>query len=121
METITKTATVKVMLSHNYNHFETSISLENEEGIKIEEIDEARKDCSRLCDKAIKQYEQAIIIQIKRCKLADEKRQMDIEVKEIKEKDKEQRTVKEKATVKAFEEYNWELRWDYDDIDDGKL
>ena len=43
---------------------------------------------------------------------------MDIEVKEIKEKDKEQWTVKEKATVKAFEDYSWELRWDYND---GKL
>lgn len=41
MTTIRKSATVKVMLSHNYNHFEASIALENDEGVTVQDIDSA--------------------------------------------------------------------------------
>lgn len=77
MSTIIKSASVKVMLSYNYNHFEASMVVENEEGVTVQDVDNARKDCQRLCDKAIKQY------QI--------------------------------AKVKALEDHNWELKFDYED------
>lgn len=115
MTTIRKSATVKVMLSHNYNHFEASIALENEDGVTVEDIDNARKDCNRLCDKAIKQYNQAKMIESKRASMTHEKKNLEREVAEIKQKDKETWTVVEKAKVKALEDHNWELRWDYDD------
>jgi hypothetical protein len=115
MTTLRKSATVKVMLSHNYNHFEASIALENENGVTFEDIDNARKDCNRLCDKAIKQYNIAKNMEVKRLNLASEKRVLEREVADIKARDKETWTVTEKAKVKALEDHNWELRWDYDD------
>lgn len=59
METIIKTASVKVMLSYDYSHFEASMSLENESGLTMQEIDDARKKCQRLADKAVGQYKKA--------------------------------------------------------------
>jgi hypothetical protein len=117
--TIRKSATVKVMLSHNYNHFEASIALENEDGVTVEDIDNARKDCNRLCDKAIKQYNIAKVMESKRASLSNEKRNLEREVTEIKQKDKDTWTVIEKAKVKALEDHNWELLWDYDDESQG--
>ena len=114
-ETIRKSATVKVMLSYNYNHFEASIALENEDGLTTKDIDDARKDCNRLCDKAIKQYQQSKTIESKRANLTNEKRQLEREVAEIKQKDKALWSVTDKAKVKALEDHNWELQWDYDD------
>ena len=116
--TIRKSATVKVMLSHNYNHFETSIALENEDGVTVEDIDSARKDCNRLCDKAIKQYNLAKIVESRRANLLSEKRNLENEVALIKEKDRETWSVVEKAKVKALEDHEWNLKWDYDDNDD---
>lgn len=115
MTTIRKSATVKVMLSHNYNHFEASIALENENGVSFEEIDNARKDCNRLCDKAIIQYQQAKAHETKRLNLKSEKAQLEREVAEIKQREKEFWSVTDKAKVKALEDHNWELKWDYDD------
>jgi len=117
METIRKSATVKVMLSHNYNHFEASIALENESGVSVTDIDNARKDCNRLCDKAIKQYNFAKNMELKRIGLASEKRQLEREVADIKQKDTTLWTVTDKAKVKALADHNWELLWDYDDDD----
>lgn len=116
--TIRKSATVKVMLSHNYNHFETSIALENEHGVTVEDIDNARKDCNRLCDKAIKQYNLAKVVESRRANLLSEKRNLENEVALIKEKDRETWSVVEKAKVKALEDHEWNLKWDYDDNDD---
>ena len=114
-KTIRKSATVKVMLSYNYNHFEASIALENEDGLEVKDIDDARKDCNRLCDKAIIQYQQAKTIENKRANKVSEKRQLEREVAEIKQKDKSTWTVVEKAKVKALEDHDWNLQWDYDD------
>lgn len=50
-------ASVKVMLSYDYCHFE--ISKSTDEAITDERIDEMRKDCMRLADKAIAQYKTA--------------------------------------------------------------
>lgn len=58
-ETKIKTASVKVMLSYDYSHFETSMSIENENGLSMKDIDEARKNCQRLSDKAVSQYKTA--------------------------------------------------------------
>lgn len=110
-----KSATVKVMLSHNYNHFEASICLENEEGLTVTEINEARKDCNRLCDIAIRQYNDAKQVASRRAALRSEKSQLEREVKAIKEKDEKEWSVTDKAKVKALADHEWELLWDYDD------
>lgn len=118
--TIRKSATVKVMLSHNYNHFEASIALENENGVSIEDIDAARKDCNRLCDKAIKQYNLAKVMESKRLSLRSEKDMLEREVREIKQKDESLWTVVEKAKVKTLADHNWELLWDYEDDENDR-
>lgn len=115
MSTIIKSATVKVMLSHNYNHFETSICLENEEGIEITEINEARKCCNRLCDEAIKQFNDAKHVASRRANLKSEKAQLEREVKAIKEKEQKEWSVTDKAKVQALSDHEWSLQWDYDD------
>lgn len=55
-ETKISSASVKVMLSYDYSHFEVSMTLENDEGLTKKKIDEARKDCQRLADRAVEQY-----------------------------------------------------------------
>jgi len=114
-KTIIKSATVKVMLSHNYNHFEASLTLENETGLNVVEINEARKDCNRLCDIAIRQYNDAKQVAMRRANLKDEKKTLEREVKAIKEKDEKEWSVTDKAKVKALSDHDWELQWDYDD------
>jgi len=59
MPTKIKSASVKVMLSYDYSHFEASMQLENDEGLGMKDIDNARKNCQRLADKAVGQYKTA--------------------------------------------------------------
>lgn len=108
-------ATVKVMLSYNYNHFEASIELQNSDGICTDEINNARKDCNRLCDTAIQQYQQAKLVESKRANLRSERSQLEQEVRQLKQKDEKFWTVTEKAKVKALADHNWDLSWNYDD------
>lgn len=117
-QTIRKSATVKVMNSHNYNHFEASICLENDEGVSNLDIDEARKDCQRLVQKAILQYDKSKRVALAQANSASEKRILEMEVASIKQKPKEQWGVTEKAKVKALEDHNWEQQWDWEDDSD---
>lgn len=114
MKTIKKSASVKVMLSYNYNHFETSISLENEKGLTNKEIDEARKDCNRLCDRAISQYQKAKDNEGKRANQKWERKRLEDEVSEICRYKKEW-TSEEKAKVKALEDFEYKEIYDYDE------
>jgi hypothetical protein len=47
-------ATVRVMRSHDYCHFETSLSSDQE--LTLDEIDQMRKEAALLVDEAIRQY-----------------------------------------------------------------
>lgn len=110
----TKEASVKIMLSYNYCHFEISKTIEGEE-LSQKDIDEARKDCQRLADKAVKQYQLAKSVETRRANLSYEKQQLEREVKQIKEKPENTWTVTEKAKVKALADHNWDLQFDYED------
>jgi hypothetical protein len=121
-ETIIKSASVKVMQSYNYCHFEASMSLENESGLSKTDIDKARKDCQRLTDKAVKQYQTAKEMAAKRSDGEFSVRNFEAECKRIKEKDEHDRTLKEIAMLKQYEDEAWreqfEYNYDYDDDDD---
>ena len=125
METKIKTASVKVMLSYDYSHFEASISLENENGISINEIDTARKDCQRLADKAVGQYKVAKINAAQRSDNVYKMNNFEAECNRIKAKDEQDRTIKEIAMLKQYEDENWRAQFDsnynYDDDDDYNL
>jgi hypothetical protein len=119
METIIKQASVKVMLSHDYSHFEASMSLENENGIPLKDIDEARKNCQRLADKAVGQYKTAKSDAIKLTATSYERQQLEKEVREIKVNKSEcSWSVLEKAKVKALEDYRHQTMYDYNDDGD---
>lgn len=108
-------STVKVMLSYDYCHFEVSKTIVNEvnadsvftaPGLTQNEIDDVRKDCQRLADKAVGQYRTAKEMAAKRLGSSYERMQLEKEVREIKQKKDEYITPEDKAKIKAIEDYN---------------
>lgn len=119
MSTIVKTASVKVMLSYDYSHFEASMSLENDEGLSMKDIDDARKSCQRLADKAVGQYKTAKQAAAKRSDGQFQMQNFEAECKKILAKDDHDRTLKEIGMLKQYQDENWranfEYNYDYDD------
>ena len=119
MDTKIKDASVKVMLSYDYSHFEVSMTLENDNGLTLKEIDEARKNCQRLADKAVSQYKTAKLMAAKRIDGEYEMKNFEAECKRIKEKNEHDRTLKEIAMLKQYEDEKWREQfyyaYDYDD------
>ena len=110
-------ASIKVMNSYYYCHFEVALSVED---VEITDVDLLRKEAQRLVDKAIKQY-----------KIAKRVAQIDVtpshelirKVKAIKENfPQSEWSPEQQATVKEYEDRNFRasLSYDYqDDWDDG--
>ena len=121
METKIKNASVKVMLSYDYSHFEASMSLENDNGLTVKEIDAARKDCQRLADKAVAQYKTAKAQAAQRNDGQYKMKNFEAECIKIKAKDTHDRTLREIAMLKQYENENWQAQFDYDyDYDDDE-
>jgi hypothetical protein len=121
MHTIVKTASVKVMLSYDYSHFEASMSVENEAGLSIQDIDDARKSCQRLADKAVGQYKKAKEMASKRSDGEYRMNCFESECKKIAQKDEHDRTLKEIAMLKQYQDENWRAQFEYDyDYDDDE-
>lgn len=125
METIIKSASVKVMLSYDYSHFEASMSVENESGLTMSDIDDARKKCQRLADKAVGQYKKAKQMALNRTDGEYQMRNFQEQCERIKAKDEQDRTIKEIAMLKQYEDENWQANfmyeYDYDDDEDYGL
>lgn len=113
-------ASVKVMNSYDYCHFEVALS---EENVSIEDADNLRKEAQRLVDKAIKQYKIA-----KRAAMIDQTPSPELkrQVQVIKENfPQSEWTPEQQAVLKEFEDrnfrashpYNYEDDWDSDDQD----
>lgn len=112
-------ASVKVMRSHDYCHFEVCLSSEwgkTQEPPTISEIDELRKTAARLADKAVKQYKIAkanaeLMIQDK-YRLESIK----VDAKRAEMTPESERTPREKSAIKALADYNFTRnRYDYQD------
>lgn len=107
METIRKSASVKVMLSYDYCHFEVAMAVENEGGLTQKDIDNARKDCQRLADKAVGQYKTMKAAAAKRADGEYQMQNFDSECKRI------------LAMLKQYQDENWRAKfvyaYDYDD------
>jgi len=110
----TTVATVKIMLSHNYCHFEVSKQIEGED-ISQQDIDTTRKECQRLADRAVEQYKRAKDYEAKRAHNNNERLNMEREVSLIKQKPEDQWTVFDKAKVKALEDYHYVSLYNYED------
>ncbi|MGN6438509.1 MAG: hypothetical protein ACTHMM_18340 [Agriterribacter sp.] len=117
--TIIKSASVKVMRSYDYSHFEASMSLENDNGISPQEMDDARKTCQRLTDKAVGQYQVAKAKAADRTNAEWRKNEFLRQVKAIEAKSEGDRTINELAILKQYKDESWqsqfEDRYDYDD------
>ena len=107
-----ETASVKVMRSHDYCHFEVCLS--SSSATTPELVDELRKTAARLADKAVVQYR---IAKNNASRLLSEKYEREAvvdRVKRIREIPEGDRTVKQQAELKAFDDVSWEASRNYD-------
>jgi hypothetical protein len=120
-KTKTTSASVKVMLSYDYCHFETSMSMENEAGIPAKDIDEARKNCQRLSDKAVAQYKKAKQMASMRNDGEYQMKNFEETCKKIDRKPEGERTINEVAMLKQYQDEEWRAQFDYAyDYDDDE-
>jgi hypothetical protein len=111
-----ETASVKVMRSHDYCHFEVCLS--SNAAITGDQVDEMRKEAARLADKAVRQYR---IAKINAARLLDEKTQRGYlveRVARIRATPEGDRTVRDQAELKAYDDDRWEASRSYDYEDD---
>lgn len=113
MVTKIKNASVKVMLSYDYSHFEASMSLENDNGVEVHEIDNARKMCQRLADKAVGQYKTAKMHSAQRSDGQYKMQNFESECVKIKAKQDHDRTLKEIGMLKQYENEKWQEQFQY--------
>ena len=108
-------ASVKVMRSYDYCHFEVSLS--SDEEMSLKEINEMRKDAARLTDEAVRQYK------IAKEKLSDNwkfSRQETLKQADaIRKKDICDWTPEDKAVIKLISDKNWDEQWDYYDSEES--
>lgn len=115
-------ASVKVMLSYDYCHFEVSKS--SDEPLTDAEIDGMRKDVQRLANKAVSQYQIYKRMEMVRNTRKSEKEQQGREVERIELKPEGTRTLDEVAKVKAYHDRNWDeyiaAKYDFEDDYDSE-
>jgi hypothetical protein len=114
MKATIKSASVKIMLSYDYSHFETAMSVENENGLSMKDIDEARKNCQRLADKAVSQYKKAKQMADKRTDGKWKIQNFEAQCERISEKPEGERTINEIAMLKQYKDENWRSQFDYE-------
>lgn len=115
-----ESASVKVMRSHDYCHFEICLSTSTGHlPVGVDDVDELRKTAARLADKAVEQYKVAK----ENIELAmGDKAKLDsirYRHRDVLEKPEAERTPEEKALVKAIDDrgfrnrprYNYEDEW----------
>lgn len=120
-------ASVKVMRSFDYCHFEVCLSTSFEKTYPEEiqnmplvaaEVDELRKVAARLADRAVEQYKIAKANYAKR-ETESRDRQWEVNRMEaIRQKAEGDRTVREQAELKAFDDATWAASREYDYQDD---
>lgn len=107
-------ASVKVMLSHDYCHFEVVKSSEQE--LTNEQINEMRKDVQRLADEAVRQYKVAKEKSIR--DMSYEKQRFEARVREIQAKEEKSRTIEEVAMLKHYNDAQWQRQFEPYDYED---
>ncbi len=109
-------ASIKVMNSYDYSHFETSLS--GDKVMTIEEINGMRKVAQRLVDEAIRQYKVAKDMAGKKSNLQWERAILEKDVEIIQQIPKSEWTPEGKAKVKLIADKDWASQFDYDYEDD---
>lgn len=111
-----ESASVKVMRNHDYCHFEVCLSSSSANTPEL--VDELRKKAARLADKAVAQYR---IAKANTYRLLSENQRRQYVVdkaKLIREKPERDRTARDQAELKAFDDAAWEASRPYDYEDD---
>lgn len=104
-------ASVRVMRSHDYSHFE--VCLTSSEATTIEQANELRKAAARLADKAVAQF-----ITMKEAMAAKDNIKQDWLIKRAEETLPELRTPEQKAVIKYHSDKAFANRFVYDYEDD---
>lgn len=105
-------ASVKVMRSFDYCHFEVCLS--SSAANTPEAVDELRKTAARLADKAVEQYKVAKRNYAKRETEHYERQNEVSRMKFIRDTPEGDRTVSQQAQLKAFDDAKWETSHAYD-------
>ncbi len=110
-------ASVKVMRSYDYCHFEVALSIDD--AASDTDVDQLRKRAQRLADKAVEQYKVAKRMYDSLAVRKAEKNQLEREVARIEEIEPGDRTPHQQAKVKLLKDRNWQeyidQRYDYQD------
>jgi len=109
------TASVKIMLSYDYNHFE--ICLGSDMDLTLKEVNDLRKSAQRLSDEAVRQYKVAKEKASKQCHREYERKELEREVDRIICKPEGERSATDKAKLTALKDHAYweEHQYDYDD------
>lgn len=110
------TASVKVMRSYDYCHFE--IVLGSTEPLDLVGVDAMRKEAARLADKAVEQYKIAKRNAAKLLSEKEERKTVIRRAERIRGMAETDLSPEQQAELKAFDDQSWELsrRYDYDDV-----
>jgi hypothetical protein len=117
-------ASVKIMRSYDYCHFEICLGTDEEK--TLQQIDDLRKDAARLVDKAVAQYMKAKHIAQLRPSSAKDKADFERGCLAIAQKAEGDRSPNEQAMLKKYQDEKWQEQFDYnydyedDDEDDRK-
>lgn len=105
---------VKIMLSHDYNHFEICLSSDNEMNLK--QVNELRKSAQRLADEAVRQYK--VAKERAEHNLGYDKEQFIKKIDDIKNIAVNLRSIESVAMLKHYEDTEWQKQFDPYDYDD---
>lgn len=117
-------ATVRVMRSHDYSHFE--VCLTSNTATDPEMVDNLRKEAARLVDKAVDQFK-VMKENLSRLEVEERRRLYPTgHIRDIRSKKESDRTPEEMAVLKEYDDrchrnrirYNYENDWDEPDCQD---
>lgn len=108
-------ASVKIMLSYDYNHFE--VCLGSDEDLGIQAVNELRKTAQRLADEAVRQYKVAKHRAEQALRLGSERDYLKQQVASFSLMPESELTAEQRAKRKAVEdEAYWnQAEYDYED------
>lgn len=103
---------VKIMLSHDYCHFEIALSKDGE--LTEAGVNDLRKSAQRLADEAVRQYKAAKeMAQNREQAVYDRKRYLD-EIGRIEAVPESERNATQVAILKHHQDGEWEKQFDFD-------
>lgn len=119
-----KTASVKIMRSHDYCHFEVCLGSVSDDEFTIAQVDDMRKAAARLADKAVEQYKIAKEIAEAAISAASSREYNSARIEKLREIPDDAKTPEQKAQIKAYDDEQFRAsrrsNWDYnDDWDNG--